>query len=390
MLEARKPVTMDPENSETPLAEVHSWVTPNRLFFVRNHFELPQIDLATWRLALEGCIDRPAEWTWEQLAELPQRSVFATIECAGNGRSFLQTPVAGVQWGAGAIGHAEWTGVPLHTLLADAGVRPEALEVVFEAADRGSESDHPEPMPFARSLSLEKAMDPDTLLALRMNGERLEPIHGFPVRLLVPGWYGVASVKWLQRITVVDEPFRGYYQTAKYTVLRQSAGSEQTEVVGPMVVKSEILRPRVDEVLGIGTNRIFGVAWAGEQAVAEVQVATDGGATWQPAELLGPRTPYSWCLWEYLWEVADAGRYEIAARAVSAGGHAQPDGHDPLLGGYMINFIRPRRVRVDAERRSTARPADAQTLLYDMNAFAEQNTRFPLDVEMEFTGGAGI
>lgn len=390
MQEQRKVVTAAPENSETPLDAVRSWVTPNRLFFVRNHFETPAIDVATWRLAVDGCVERPRQWTWDELNELPERSVFATVECAGNGRSFLEPVVAGVQWGAGAIGHAEWTGVPLKVVLEEARLKTEAVEVVFQGADEGSETDHPERMPFERSLPIDKALDQDTLLVLRMNGELLEPIHGFPLRLFVPGWYGVASVKWLSRIRVVDRPFRGYFQTKKYTFERRTAAGAQTAIVGPMVVKSEIVRPRQGDVLGVGTNRVFGVAWAGEEAVAAVEVSTDSGRSWSAAELMGPQARYSWTMWEYLWEVAQPGDYTLLARAKSTSGRLQPSEHDPLHGGYLIQFTRARRVRVEPGRQAVAERSDAQTLLYDMNAYAEENTRFPLDVEMEFSIGAGI
>jgi DMSO/TMAO reductase YedYZ molybdopterin-dependent catalytic subunit len=224
MTDQRRLVTAEPENSETPLEKLSSWVTPNRLFFVRNHFQVPQIDLSTWKLRVEGRVERPAEWSWDELAALPERSVFATVECAGNGRSFLRPSVPGVPWGAGAIGHGEWTGVPVRELLERATIRPGAIEVLFEGLDCGTEPDHPEPMHFARSLPVAKALDDDTLLAFRMNGERLEPNHGFPVRLFVPGWYGVASVKWLRRIAVLDHPFDGYSQSVKYTVRRRGPG----------------------------------------------------------------------------------------------------------------------------------------------------------------------
>src|SRR5262245_5763441 len=317
MVEQRKVVTATPENSETPLEEVRSWVTPNRLFFVRNHFDTPTIDVATWRLKVEGCVNRSMEWTWAELTALPERSVFATVECAGNGRSFLRQHVHGVQWGAGAIGHAEWTGVPLRLVLEKAGLRHDAVQILFEGADSGTEADHPEPMHFARSLPLKKALDPNTLLATRMNGEPLEPIHGFPVRLFVPGWYGVASVKWLLRISAVDRAFKGYFQTVKYTYQRRTSNGLETVVIGPMRVKSEIIRPRSSEVLGLGTNRIFGVAWAGEEPVAAVELSTDGGRTWNAAQLVGPRAAYSWTMWEYLWEVASPGDYSLVARAIS-------------------------------------------------------------------------
>lgn len=389
-LESRKMVTASPENSETPLESIQGWVTPNNLFFVRNHFETPAIDLPSWRLRVEGCVDRPAEWTWEQLLALPQRSVFATVECAGNGRSFLQRKAPGVQWGAGAIGHAEWTGVPLYRVLEQAGLKPDALEVLFEGCDRGSEADHPEPMYFARSLPLAKALDRDTLLVTRMNGELLSASHGFPLRLFVPGWYGVASVKWLRRIEVLNHSFAGYYQTVKYTVRRATARGEETVVVGPMAVKSELIRPAAGAELGIGANRLFGVAWAGEEAVGRVEVSSDGGATWNTAELLGPRTAYCWTPWEYLWEVAQPGDYSLLTRAVSASGRFQPARHDPLHGGYLIHHSRPTPVRVQAGLPALAQHGDVETLLYDMNAYAEENMRNPLDVELEFAGGGGI
>jgi DMSO/TMAO reductase YedYZ molybdopterin-dependent catalytic subunit len=390
MPEQRKMVTTAPENSETPLESVRGWVTPTRLFFVRNHFPVPEINLDTWRLSVAGCVGKPRQWTWEELTELPERTVFATVECAGNGRSFLTPHLHGVQWGAGAVGHAEWTGVPLRLVLQESGVRPEALEVLFEGADHGSEADHPEDMQFARSLPLEKALGPDTLLVYRMNGETLEPIHGYPLRLFVPGWYGVASVKWLRRVEVLDRPFRGYFQTVKYTVQHQTPGGVETAIVGPMSVKAEILRPRADGVLGVGGNRVCGLAWAGEEPVARVEVSTDGGRTWTEAALVGPQSDYSWTLWEYLWEVARPGRYELLARAVSAGGKVQPTEHDPLCGGYHIHFSRPTPVRVETARRSQDQPGDLDALFYDMNAFAEENHRLPLDVEMVFIGGEGI
>jgi DMSO/TMAO reductase YedYZ molybdopterin-dependent catalytic subunit len=262
--------------------------------------------------------------------------------------------------------------------------------VIFEGYDQGAEPDHPETMAFARSLPLEKALDPDTLLAVRMNGELLEPNHGFPVRLLVPGWYGVASVKWLRRIEVTDRPFAGYFQSTKYTVQRRAAGGTETVVVGPMAVKSEILRPHAGEVLGVGTNRLFGLAWAGNESVARVEVSTDGGLSWSEADLIGPRAAYSWTLWEYLWEVATPGRYQLLARAAAAAGQVQPAEHDSLLGGYLIHHSRPVVVQVLKTRQIQDQPADADTLLYDMNAYAEENTRFPLDVDLEFTGGEGI
>jgi DMSO/TMAO reductase YedYZ molybdopterin-dependent catalytic subunit len=389
--EERRFLTSTPENSETPLESVHGWVTPNRLFFVRDHFREPSVDRRSWKLRIAGRVDRPVELTWDDLQKMPQRSVFATVECAGNGRSFLSERHPGVQWGAGAIGHAEWTGVPLRDVLERAGIQPGSVEVLFQGADRGSEADHPETMAFARSLPMSKALDRDTLLVTRMNGELLTPSHGAPVRLFVPGWYGVASVKWLERIDVINEAFRGYYQSVKYTVQRRSAsGGVETVVVGPMEVKAEIVRPAEGATLGIGTNRLFGVAWAGEEAVAAVEISTDAGHSWTRADLLTAPAKYCWTLWEYLWEVAHEGECTLLVRAISSSGRVQPVEHDPLNGGYLIHHSRSRSVRVAAGRRAAAAHADASTLLYDMNAYAEENMRLPLDIELELVGGAGI
>jgi DMSO/TMAO reductase YedYZ molybdopterin-dependent catalytic subunit len=209
------------------------------------------------------------------------------------------------------------------------------------------------------------------------------------VRLVVPGWYGVASVKWLRRIEVTDRPFQGYFQTSKYTIQRTGRHGPETQIVRAMSVKSEIIRPSEGQMLGIGTNRIFGVAW-GPEAIAAVEVSTDGGASWNGAQLIGPRAAYSWTLWEYLWEVADAGDYSLLARAVSANGQVQPARHEPLNGGYQIHFSRPRAVSVTRARQIQDAISDPGLLVYDMNAFAEENMRLPLDVDMNFCSGEGI
>jgi DMSO/TMAO reductase YedYZ molybdopterin-dependent catalytic subunit len=390
MPEQRKVVTPSPENSETPLEAVRGWVTPTRLFFVRNHFDVPQLDAAGWRLSVSGCVARPLTLSYDELNDMPQRTLLATIECAGNGRSFLTPRVAGVPWGAGAVAHAEWSGVPLRDVLELAGVNDDAVEIVCQGADRGTEPDHPQVMPFARGLTLEKALHRDTLLALRMNGEPLTPDHGYPVRLLVPGWYGVASVKWLSRVEAVREPFAGYFQTTKYTIQRRQGGKTAPVTIQGMAIKSEIVRPSTGATLGLGRQRLFGLAWAGEEAVSRVEVSVDGGTSWSIAELLGPFAPYSWTVWEFLWHVREAGSYRLLSRAMSASGRTQPSEHDPLLGGYMIHFSRPVDVQVQWKPAADAASRDSELLVYDMNAFAEANAALPLDVHLEFSSGAGI
>lgn len=388
MVSARKVVTPGPENSETPLEQLTSWVTPNRLFFVRNHFNPPPApDPAAWELVLEGLVSRPSRWTAAELAALPQHSVFATVECAGNGRSFLREKAAGVQWGAGAIGHAEWTGVRLRDLLGPAGIKAAATEIIFEGADHGVEDG--QPLNFSRSLPLAKALDPDTLVALRMNGEPLDANHGAPLRLFVPGWYGVASVKWLRRMRVIDHPYQGYFQTVKYSVDRPAGPAKRREPLGPGSVKSEILFPRAGTRLPAGTVRVAGLAWAGEERVARVDVSTDGGRTWHAAHLTGLRQPYSWCQWESLWTVTAPGNYALVARAHSESGRTQPFEYDPDNLGYLINTVRPVEVTVEAGA-AAADFADRGAWIDYLEAYAQENTRRPLDVELALTGGDGI
>ena len=386
----RHVIVAEPENSETPINDLQSWVTPNRLFFVRNHFDVPEINPESWTLRIGGCVERELELDLAQIQKLSTRSVFATMECAGNGRSFLDNPVHGVQWGAGAVGHAEWTGPPLRAVLDQAGITDPALEIVFAGADRGTESDHPQTMSFARSLPLDKALHLDTLLATTMNGEPLEPAHGFPVRLIVPGWYGVASVKWLTRIQVSDKPFHGYYQSTKYTTQRLTARGPVEEVVGEMQPKSEILRPRDGETLGVGLNRILGAAWAGPERIAAVEVSTDGGRTWSQAELAGMSAKYSWTLWEYSWRPDQPGPQRLVSRAVSESGRVQPLKHDPLCGGYLIHYSRPIKVVVNPSWTTGAVDYSEEALAGALAEAAEERSHMKLDVELQFSDGAGI
>ena len=386
----RRVIVQAPENSETPLNELRSWVTPNRLFFVRNHFEVPTIDLASWRLEVGGLVEQKLALDLETIEQLPTRSVFATMECAGNGRSFLEQTTHGVQWGAGAIGHAEWTGAPLRLVFEMARPLAAAREAVFTGADRGSEPDHPQTMAFARSLPLETAWGEDVLLATRMNGERLTVEHGYPLRLIVPGWYGVASVKWLTGIHFTDKQFKGYYQSTKYTVNRRTASGMCTEVVGEMQPKSEILQPVDGGQVGVGLNRIFGVAWAGPDAVAAVEVSTDGGRNWTQANLIGMTAHYSWTMWEYSWRPAQTGVCRLLSRAVSSGGRMQPMRHDPLNGGYLIHHSRPTTVDVQPTWVATAGLSDTEQAQRAMEAAAEEKARMRLDVEMRYSGGGGI
>ena len=348
--EDRKTITSDPENSETPFNAFRSWITPNPSFYVRNHFDTPTVNAESWALTVSGCLERNLGFSWDDLCAMPSEVVVATMECAGNGRSFLLGNVPGVQWGVGAVGNAEWSGIRVSTLLEHAGPTADALEVVFEGADRGTEPEADGDVRFARSLPLDLALHPETLIALRMNGELLTPEHGFPARLVVPGWYGVASVKWLQSIRVVDEPFQGFFQTTKYTVKRNSARGVKDEVVGIMLPKSEIMHPRPGDALDSKVQLVEGLAWAGPEAVAGVELSIDGGQSWQSCEVVGPRRKYCWTRWRFEWRVPKDGDYVLLSRVVSLSGEIQPVRHNPMHGGYHINFSRPLKVTVSASK----------------------------------------
>jgi len=342
----------DPENLEFPFSALNSALTPNDQFFVRSHFAVPQIDLQSWKLAVEGLVKQPLELTYEQLASLPTRTVTMVMECAGNSRIFLSPKVSGLQWELGAVGNAEWTGVPLAEVLRHAEIKPGAMEVVLEGADRGEikkEPLSPGKIHYARSLPLSKALSPDVLLAYQMNGETLTPAHGYPLRAVVSGWYGMASVKWLTRLVVTDRVFRGYFQTADYTFWERRDGLlMQLLPVGEVEVKAEIARPTLHETVPAGSiYRIHGAAWGGESEVSQVELSTDGGASWFNAQLLGPAKGYAWRLWEHHWRTpTEPGRYTLMARATDARGRTQPTERDQHRGSYMISHIQPIEVEV--------------------------------------------
>ena len=333
-----------------PFSSVSSWITPNEQFYVRCHFPIPEIDAATWRLKVEGAVAKPLELRLSDLRELPQHTVMVTMECAGNGRSFLEPKVKGVAWDLGAVGNAEWTGVRLSDVLAGAGVNDRALEVILEGADRGEIKEPPRPpgeIHYARSVPIAKATQ-DVLLAYAMNGEPLTPAHGFPLRAVVPGWFGMAAVKWLQRIVVSEKPFNGYYQSIDYTYWQEHAGSPALVPLQEMRVKAQIVRPMTGESIAAGTEyRVHGAAWSGEDTLASVEVSVDGGANWSAAELLGEAAKNAWRFWEFLWKTPTRpGKYTLIARAGDSAGKTQPKDRVAGYGTYMINHWLPIDVEV--------------------------------------------
>src|SRR2546430_3070116 len=281
---------------ETPLDKLADFITPTESFYVRTHFPIPRIDKNKWRLRVEGEVEKPFEINFDELTALESKKIPATLECAGNNRSFLEPKVKGVQWTLGGVSNAEWTGVPLSILLDRAGVKSSAREIILEGADRGKPDDPKSPREefnFARSIPLEKARD--VLLAHKMNDVDLPIENGFPVRAIVSGWYAVASIKWLQRIIVTDRPFNGYYQTLDYSYWRREGELAELVPLREMQIKAEIARPSEGETVPANSNvRVHGTAWTGDGEITKVEISSDDGATWNEAKLLGESKPNSW------------------------------------------------------------------------------------------------
>lgn len=339
----------DPLNLEMPFEQLDGFITPTKSFYVRSHFPIPKIDKNKWRLLIEGEVEKPFEVNLDELIKLESRKIPATLECAGNNRSFLESKVKGVQWGLGAVGNAEWTGVPLSMLLERAGVKSAAREIIMEGADRGQLEDPKSPrgeITFARSIPMEKAGD--VLLAYKMNGVDLPPEQGFPVRAIVPGWYAVASIKWLTRIIVTEKPFNGYYQTLDYAFWKRDGDQAQLTPLSQLQIKAEIAQPKVGETVPANSNvRVHGAAWTGDGEITKVELSTDGGSTWRSAKLIGESKPGAWRLWEFDWKTAaKPGKATLIARATDSNGRTQPVERDLDRGTYMINHLLPIDVEV--------------------------------------------
>jgi DMSO/TMAO reductase YedYZ molybdopterin-dependent catalytic subunit len=341
----------DPLNLESPFHRLGSFLTPNDFFYIRSHFDAPELTVDSYRLDIHGSVLKPLKLDYQQLRELPSKTVTATLECAGNSRIFLVPQVGGAQWELGAVGTAEWTGVPLRDLLEQADLAKNACEVVFEGADLGTPKEQPTPpgpISYTRSLPLTKAVRPEVLVAYQMNGQELSQDHGFPIRLIVPGHYGMASVKWLVSIQVLEQPFQGYWQTSDYAYWDYIDGKPVRRPLAEIALKSQIAQPSMYEVVSAGSEYLVtGAAWSGNAEVSEVEISTDGGQHWTATELIDPAQPYAWSRWQFLWHVPHkAGRFTLAARAKDTNGATQPERHNPDYGSYVINHPLPIDVNV--------------------------------------------
>jgi DMSO/TMAO reductase YedYZ molybdopterin-dependent catalytic subunit len=340
----------EPLNLEMPFETAESFITPTKSFYVRTHFPIPKIDRDAWWLRVEGEVEKPSAINYEELVELQSITIPVTLECAGNNRNFLEPKVKGVQWGLGAVGTAEWTGVPLSALLDRALVRAQAREIILEGADGGILEDPKSPpgeLKFARSIPLSKARA-DVLLAYKMNGSDLPPEHGFPLRAVVPGWYAMASVKWLQRIVVTDQPFTGYYQTMDYAYWKRLGDIAELTPLTQMHIKAEIAKPAQGDSVPANSNvRVHGAAWTSDGEILKVELSTDGGSTWNEANLLGESKSNAWRFWEFNWKTPSApGKQTLVARATDSLGQTQPVRRDPDRGTYMITHLLPISVQV--------------------------------------------
>lgn len=330
-----------PVNLETPLPELTAYHTPDEVFFVRNNADTAPIDPAAWTLRIEGEVEQPLVLRLADLRKLPALTQDALIECAGNGRSFHRPRASGIQWGLGAAGNQAWSGVRLADVLALARPRPAARHAAFDGADRPPTPQAPD---FIRSVPLWKALAPHTMIALEMGGKPIPHLHGGPARVIVPGFVGSASSKWIERIVLLAEEFDGFYMKSNYTAPRAD-DDKQVYSLQSLEVKSLIVSLADGARVGAGRVSIWGWAWAGEAELTGVDVSTDGGQAWTPAALGDRWDRYSWRRWELAWE-AKPGTHTVMARATDSFGRVQPASRAWNRLGYRWNVIQSVKVDV--------------------------------------------
>jgi DMSO/TMAO reductase YedYZ molybdopterin-dependent catalytic subunit len=344
--------TFRPPNYETPVPLFRDQFTPNDAFYVRWHMGVPDVTLADWRLRIAGpAIRSPRELTLNELRKFKEHEVAAVNQCSGNRRGFFTPHVPGVQWGYGAMGNAIWRGVRLKDVLEAAGLAETALEVRADGADaptlRGPD--------FVKSLPMWKALDVDTLIAFEMNGEPLSRWHGFPARLVVPGWTATYWVKSLTELNVLDKPFDGFWMKTAYRVPKglfgasrfESQDGEQNSPITAICVNSLIVDPQPGATLPAGRRtEVLGIAWDGGSGIRGVEVSQDGGATWREATLGRYHGPYSWRQWRFPLTPAQPREIRLMARARARDGSTQGDALIPNPAGYHHNVVQQVEYRV--------------------------------------------
>ena len=343
-------VSTSPLAQETPLTSMDSWITPTNRFYVRNHFaDIPRLDAASASIEIDGAVDHPFSLTYDELVDMHATELAVTLECAGNSRGYMTPPAEGIQFDHGAVGNARWKGVPLADLLSRARPDASASEVLFVGADGGEEEEEGRTLQveYERSLPLEQALDPGVLVAYEMNGKPLEPAHGYPARLIVPGWYGMASVKWLTRIRVLDAPFKGFFQERRYVFISEGEADQVPWTpLSRLQVKSLVTSPQHGEVIHADEYTVCGFAWSGEGAIARVDVSIDGGRIWREADLLADPVPTAWRQWQLPCTIGRPGHYVIMARASDSAGNTQAPRVDWNFRGYANNGVHTIAVEV--------------------------------------------
>jgi sulfane dehydrogenase subunit SoxC len=346
----REEVGLALRNPGMPLEALRRPITPIGMHYVLVHFDIPDVDPATFELVIDGRVRRPAALSLDALRARPAVSMAVMMECAGSGRAHLAPRPVSAPWHDEAIGCAEWTGTPLRGVIEEAELLDDAVELLFTGHDRGL--DQGVEQDYQRSLSVADAMDDDVLLAYAMNGQPLPPAHGFPLRLIVPEWYGMASVKWLRSITAIAEPFEGVQQTLLYRYRRfeEDPGTPVTRkqpraLMAPPGIPEFLSRTRH---VRAGLTLVEGRAWSGADAVTRVEFSADGGRTWADARLEQPNGRHGWSAWSYDWDAREPGEYELCVRATDSAGNAQPlDSAETWnQGGYAVNAVQRVTVRV--------------------------------------------
>jgi DMSO/TMAO reductase YedYZ molybdopterin-dependent catalytic subunit len=329
-------------NHGMPLEALRRDLTPVGLHYLLIHYDVPFVDEHAYRLDVDGEVERPLTLTIHDLRARSAAEVTVTMECAGNGRARFTPRPFSQPWLHEAVGTAAWRGVPLRALLDEAGVRDGVREVLFTGLDRGIEKEVEQI--YQRSLSLDEALRDELVLAYEMNGAPLLPQHGAPLRLVVPGWYGMTNVKWLSQITALSEPFEGYQQSAAYKFRRDE--EDDGTPVTRMAPRALMVPPGIpdfhtrERTVSPGRCTLEGRAWSGRARIAGVDVSTDRGATWEAAQLGAHvnSSPWAWCSWTYDWD-AETGRHELCCRARDEAGNKQPLDAEWNVGGYSNNSV---------------------------------------------------
>lgn len=341
--------SVKPENQETPIHFLDHWQTPLSYFYRRNHFAYPFLDLQNYWLYIDCGEEYPLQSLhYYDILKMPPKSLIIPLECAGNKRAHFTPKVFGEQWEEGAISQGKWTGVSLKDILEKAGLPKNTKEIIFTGADIGKKANISKRVPFERSLPLEKALHPDTLIAYKCNDKTLSFKHGFPFRLIVPNWYGMASVKWLTHIKAIDHHFKGPFQTDDYMYYPHKNNDRDPFPVNSLNVNSIIQQPLHLSILKTGTHEIKGIAWTGNGRITVVELSFDNGVTWNNAILKKlPNQKYAWCNWFYQWTVEKNGEYTVYARAKDSSGRVQPVTPFWNRKGYGYNAISKIKVKIE-------------------------------------------